>query len=214
MTTLGARVIAASLIYKSSKIAPQPSSDSLDNDEYWNQLKSINDGLLTLTDILPTNLQLPQAFACQHAIFVNILIHTATMCLHKTAAQKARCIQGFEAERVVNESYGRMFVAAMNVLDVFQQTQDLVMALKNPIQDYTAYIATLVFLEDFKARSSIQSKNNALFLIGIFRTAGETHAVARMLSAQLGTQLEIYNIDISSNDEIDVSGLESRRTAK
>lgn len=213
-STYGARVMAASLFYQASKTAPQPNSDSQEDDEYCQRLQGIDHGLSALADMLPANLQLPQNSACQHAVFVNILIHTATMCLHKTAAQKAKCLQGPEAELLARESHNRMFAAAVKVLDVFQHTRDLVMALQNPIQDYTAYIAALVFLQDFSVGRSVQSKCDALFLFGILRTAGEIHAVARMLSVQLGAQLENCGIDIPEDDEIDLDSLEAYRTRR
>ncbi|RSL64929.1 hypothetical protein CEP54_004468 [Fusarium duplospermum] len=213
-STLGARVMAASLFYQASKTAPQPNSDNVDDDGYCQRLQGIDHGLSALTDRLPTNLQLPENAECQHAIFVNILIHTATMCLHKTAAQKAKCLQGPEAEILVRESHNRMFAAAVKVLDVFQQTRDLVMALKNPIQDYTAYIAALVFMQDFSVGKSEQSRCDTLFLFGILRTAGEIHAVARMLSVQLETQLENRGIGIPRDDEIDLDSLETYRTRR
>ncbi|RSM21058.1 hypothetical protein CDV31_000106 [Fusarium ambrosium] len=213
-STFGARVMAASLFYQASKTAPQPNSDNPDDDEYCQRLQGIDHGLSALTDMLPANLQLPENAECQHAIFVNILIHTATMCLHKTAAQKAKCLQGPEAELLARESHNRMFAAAVKVLDVFQHTRDLVMALKNPIQDYTAYIAALVFLQDFSVGRSEQSRCDTLFLFGILRTAGEIHAVAHMLSAQLGAQLENCGIEIPRDDEIDLESLESYRTRR
>ncbi|KAJ4236983.1 hypothetical protein NW759_000107 [Fusarium solani] len=213
-STYGARVMAASLFYQASKTAPQPNSDNLDDGEYCKQLQGIDHGLSALADMLPANLQLPQNSSCQHAVFVNVLIHTATMCLHKTAAQKAKCLQGPEAELLTRESHNRMFAAAAKVLDVFQHTRDLVMALQNPIQDYTAYIAALVFLQDFSVGRSEQSKCDALFLFGILQTAGEIHAVARMLSVQLGAQLEDCGIDIPQDDEIDLDSLEAYRTRR
>lgn len=107
-----------------------------------------------------------------------------------------------------------MFAAAAKVLDVFQHTRDLVMALQNPIQDYTAYIAALVFLQDSSVGRSEQNKFDALFLFGILRTAGEMYAVARMLSVQLGAQLEGCGIDIPQDDEIDLDSLETYRTKR
>ncbi|KAJ3544625.1 hypothetical protein NM208_g2950 [Fusarium decemcellulare] len=206
---LAVRVLAAYLFHQAPKIVPQSTTEE-DVSKYWMRHKEIDDNLAALASMLPTTLQLPQGSGCQYAVFINVLINTAAMCLHRTAARIARCRDGPEAILSSGQSQIRMVSSAENVLDIFSQTKDLVMALRNPIQDYAAYIAALAFIEDFSVARNSLSKGKAAFLLNILHTAGHTHAVARMLAAQLTTELEKAGIEIvGGKDVVDLSRGES-----
>lgn len=61
---------------------------------------------------------------------------------------RARRSERPDASLIVSESKSGIFAAAAQILSVSRSTRDLTVALKNPIQEYAAYIAALVFLED------------------------------------------------------------------
>lgn len=202
-SSLATRILAAYAFSQASALNsqangyPNPARNSA-NGEYWSKQREIENGLLSLIVRLPPCLQLPQSSACHQAIFVNIMIHTAIMVLHKTAIQQARGQEGFEAEYHRRESRSRMLAAAAQVLAVFRLTEDIMAVVKNPIQDYSAYIAAVVFLEDVVTEGNVQSKNNLSFLLKVLRTVGQHHAVGSMLAAQLTAQLEGLDIQLSS----------------
>ncbi|KAM5377536.1 hypothetical protein ACJZ2D_004905 [Fusarium nematophilum] len=195
---LTARVLAAFLFHQASKNIPRLRACNTADEQYWTQHGEIDDHLTALTNMLPATLRLPQSSGCQHAIFINTLIYTATMCLHKTAAQKARCIH---ADDLALQSHALMFDAALKVLEVFRLADDLVMALKNPILDYAANICGLVFVQDFGMRETARSKKNAALVVNILSTAGQNHPVARMLAGQLLAEFEKTGNEIADDTE-------------
>jgi hypothetical protein len=196
---LATRVLAAHLFYQAVDLEPQPDLNvdqprSRDDDEYWIRHQDIDNDLIALLARLPRSLRLPQNLGCQHAVFVNVLIHTATLCLHKTAIRQARDHEGTDAEFTRVQGRSRMLAAAAQILAVVHLAKDLAEALKNPILDYAAYLAALVFLEDFAVAGSVQSRSNVVFLLNTLQTIGQTHAVARMLAGQLGPELDQLGI--------------------
>jgi hypothetical protein len=197
-SSLAARVLAGHAFYQAAVIDNQADdAHNGANDGYWTKHREVENELLSLMVRLPRSLQLPQSSACQQAIFVNVLIHSATMCLHKTAIRRTRGQEGFEVDYHRRESRSRMLAAAAQVLAVFRLTEDIMAVVKNPIQDYAAYIAAVVFLEDVATEGNVESKENLAFLLRVLQTVGQHHAVGRMLGSQLAAEVERLDIQIS-----------------
>ncbi|KAK4172607.1 putative binuclear zinc transcription factor [Triangularia setosa] len=194
---LGARALAAHLFYRAVDLEAIESQSNAQGDNnqvsYWAQQQEVGNDLLALLVSLPGGLRLPANIGCQDAIFVNILIHTALMCLHKTAIRKAAEDGGRGAEAGFIKAQGRskLLAAAAQVIAIIRsiKEEDLTEALKNPIQSYAAYIASLVFLEDFAVTNFDGSSSNVVFLLDILQRFSHTHPVARMLAGQLGQEL-------------------------
>lgn len=206
---LATRVLAAYFFYRAVDLDTRPVVDEDDSgggedddSEYWTKQQDIGNDLLSLLVRLPPSLRLPQNSSCPHAIFINIMIHTATMCLHKTAIRNARGHEGPDAEFHTRQSRSRMFAAAAQTLAVFRLTEHLVVTLRNPIQDYAAHLAALVFLEDYALEGKTQSRSNAVFLLNTLRTARQSHAVAQMLAGQLMAEMERLGIQTAESTEV------------
>lgn len=163
----------------------------------------MENALLSLTIRLPPHLQLPQSSRRHEAVFTNILIHTATACLHKTAVRRApRSHDGdHENDFRRRQSQGRMRAAAAETLAVFRLAERLLAGVRNPIQDYAAYVAALVFLEDLAPveppRSSAAANRESLaFLLRALQTLDEGHEVRRVLAAQLAAEMARLGIEL------------------
>lgn len=183
---LATRVLTAALYYRAVNLESLPSPtkgrSKSEEDEYWSQHQDIADDLASILD------RVPQGSGYRHAAFIRILIHTATMHLHKTAMARARRSERPDASLIASQSKSGIFAAAAQILSVFRSTRDLTVALKNPIQDYAAYIASLVFLEDFAMTGDPQSRSSVVFFLDMLQTLGQGNAVARMLAAQLSAE--------------------------
>lgn len=204
---LATRVLAAYFFYRAVDLDTRPTADEDDSggggdDEYWIKQQNVENDLLSALVRLPQSLRLPQNSSCPHAIFINILIHTATMCLHKTAIQKGRGHEGPDVEFRTRQSRSRMLAAAAQILAIFRLTEHLVVTLRNPIQDYAAHLAALVFLEDYALEGNTQSRSNAMFLLNTLQTVGQSHAVAQMLAGQLTAELDRLGIQITGSSEV------------
>ncbi|KAI9150495.1 C6 finger domain transcription factor dbaA [Paramyrothecium foliicola] len=192
---LAVRVLASYLFYKAVDLESKlDATDGQGEDEYWVQQQDIDGDLVALIARLPPTLRFPRNLRCQHAVFINVLIHTATMCLHKTAIRRARDHEGLDAEFIKIQGRSRVLAAASQILAVFRLASDVAEALRNPIQVYAAYIAALVFLEDFVVGGNIQSKENALFFLETLRGVSATHAVAQTLAGHLMREMNDLSI--------------------
>jgi hypothetical protein len=208
---LAARVLAAHLFHRAIDLDSQPDdAGSMEEGVYWTQYQSIDNDLAALLIRLPEGLRLPRNFGCQQAVLVNVLIHAATMCLHKTATRKARDDKCPDANFALMSGRSRMLAAAAQILAIVRLVNDTPMALVNPIEDYVVYLAALVFLEDFALGGSLQSKGNLVFLLDTLRAVGQCYLVPRTLADQLQLDLERLGMqaDQTSSDTPEVSSQE------
>ncbi|KAK0665697.1 putative binuclear zinc transcription factor [Cercophora samala] len=195
---LGARALAAHLFYRAVELETTESRPEAQGDQnqesYWAQQQDVGSDLLALLVSLPRDLRLPANIGCQDTIFIHVLIHTALMCLHKTAIRKAAedGAHGTEASFVKAQGRSNLLAAAAQVMAIIRsiKDEDLTEALKNPIQGYATYIASLVFLEDFALTRFDGSRGNVVFLLELLQRFSQTHPVARMLAGQLSQELK------------------------
>ncbi|KAK3903292.1 putative binuclear zinc transcription factor [Staphylotrichum tortipilum] len=191
---LAARVLAAHLFHRAADL--DPSSSSSTPESYWTAHQDLDASLTSLLGRLPPSLRLPANLACQHALLVNILLHTATLCLFKTALRHAGSSKPDpSADFARAQGRGRMLAAASQIAAVLRVAGGEGEVLRNPIVDYAAYLAGLVFLEDWAVTGSAGSKVAVAGLLGVLR-AGEERGlvVAGMVAGQLGAEMERLGI--------------------
>lgn len=198
---LAARVIASHLYYRTvdleSRLAlDQNHSFPRDDEDFWAQHQSIDNSIMFTRLQLPQTLQLPRNSNSQCAVFTNVLLHTADMCLQKTALRKSRGFEGVDAEFIRRQSQTRMLAAAGQIVAMFRLASDLVSTLRNPILDYTAYITALMFVEDFAVSGNMDSRKNISLFFRVLRY-GSSH-VAKMLAGQLTAKVEELGLTIES----------------
>lgn len=192
-------VIASQLYYRAAKLESQlaPAKESPapgDSKEFWVQRQNIDDDVMFALSQLPQNLRLPRSSSSQRALFVNTLLHTAHTCLHKTAIRECHGLEDVDAGFMRSQSQSRMLAAAGQTLAIFRLSRDPVATLENPIQNHVAYIAALVFLEDFSTSGNIESKKSVIFLHKLLCTPNGSNPVARTISSQLAKKLESFGI--------------------
>lgn len=204
---LATLVVASHLYYRAIELESRLTFDddypsSMEDGEFWNQQQEIDNSLVLVLLQLPQNLRLPRNSNSQVAVFINVLLHTAVMCLHKTAVRKSHSFEGLDAEYMRRQSQSRMLAAAGHVLATLRLSQDLVIATRNPIQDYAAYIAALMFMEDFAVSGNTESRESVTFLLDILRLS-VPNPVAKMLAGQLAAKAESLGILIAPElDEV------------
>jgi hypothetical protein len=149
--------------------------------------------------VLPNNLRLPRSFRSQNAVFINVNIHTAVICLHREALSKMRQLS--LPEHSMLQSQARLLPAAEEILNIFRMITELDAALKNPLMAFSAYMAALVFLQDFMTDHNHQSEDNLDLLLRIMIAVSKTNAVARSLANQLAMDMRQSGISSSSITE-------------
>ncbi|KAK4674775.1 hypothetical protein QC763_123570 [Podospora pseudopauciseta] len=124
VSRLGARVLAAHLFYRAMDLETtesQPEAQAEHNlESYWARQQDVGNDLLALPISLPRDLRLPASIGCQDTIYIHVLVHTALMCLHKTALRKAAEDggQGAEASFVKAQGRSNLLAAAAQVIAI------------------------------------------------------------------------------------------------
>ncbi|KAK3320316.1 binuclear zinc transcription factor [Cercophora scortea] len=160
------------------------------NSPYWKRHAEINNELSTMLMFLPSNLQLPKNIRCHTAVFVNISIHSAIICLHRAALTRARTHQLDLPDYLRRQSQARLLPAAEEILGILRMTTDIHAAFKNPLLVHSTYTAAIVFLDDMTAEHSHQSQSNLDFLLNILVGLGRTNVVTRSLAIQLAMDMK------------------------
>lgn len=204
-SSLATLVVASHLYYRAIELESRLAFEydhpsSMEDGEFWTEQQQIDNNLVLVLLQLPQDLRLPRNSNSQFAVFINILLRTAVMCLHKTAVRKSHSFEGPDAEFMRRQSQCRMLAAAGHVLATLRLSQDLVNATRNPIQDYAAYIAALMFMEDFAVSGNMESRTSVAFLLNMLRLS-VSNPVAKMLAGQLAAKAE--SLGILMGPEID-----------
>lgn len=220
---LAARALVSDLLHRSLMLAQESSSvvgERLGEqqqpivDQYWSRHRDLDNALTSMFLMLPESLRLPAAFRCQQAVFVNILIHVAIICLHQSATRRVQgeaphdvsidlrstTSSSYTAAVGMRQSRERMFAAAKEIQHIFGMVQDLEMALRNPMQDFAAYTAALVFLERLATDHGDEaSRSSVNFLLDVLNIVSQTNPAAQAFAVRLTADLERVFIQMTSN---------------
>jgi hypothetical protein len=86
--------------------------------EFWKRHHKL-DGIIMATSMyLPDHLKLPQGIKDANVIFLNMTIHSATICLHQAAILKAE--KHNLSSKIIRESTDRCFVAAEKLVTIMR----------------------------------------------------------------------------------------------
>ena len=183
-----------------SQSLPEDNPQDIKNGPYWKAHRGIDNDLAAMLMFLPNNIRLPRSFRCPNALFVNVNIHTAIICLHRAALLKIRQLS--LPEHLMLQSQVRLLPAAEGILNIFRMITDLESALKNPLMAFSAYTAALVFLEDYMTDHDSQSEDNLHFLLHILVALGKSNAVTRSLAIQLALDMKQGGFDSSVIEKV------------
>lgn len=90
-------VLMAALFGRNLVHLHRPRSDNLDDDldgEFWRQHRNLDSILLNTSLSLPDGLRLPLGLNNPNVVFLNMSIHTSTICLHQVCHLRTRCNLG------------------------------------------------------------------------------------------------------------------------
>ena len=108
----------------------RPSDNDADHDlngEFWKRHRSLDNILLNIALAMPSAIRLPNAINDANAIFCNMNIHTATICLHQAAIFKAEKNQ--LPAQISAESKRRCIVAADQVTNIMKMISHIDLSL-------------------------------------------------------------------------------------
>lgn len=101
----------------------RPAANEREDDlqgEYWKRHRSMDSALLNTALHLPSHLRLPAGVRNPNAVFLNMALHTSTICLHQAAIFKAR--KNDLPNSIAEQSLGRCLLAATEIATAMRLT--------------------------------------------------------------------------------------------
>jgi len=104
---------------------PNDRDDDL-NGEFWKRQRQLDNILLNISLSLPSHLRLPAGVGNANIVFLNMNIHTSTICLHQAAIFKADKNQ--LPSSIASESKTRCILAAAEIAGIMRMVSHLDLA--------------------------------------------------------------------------------------
>ncbi|KAL6406463.1 binuclear zinc transcription factor [Ilyonectria robusta] len=213
-SSFAGRVLAASLFHQAFRHSTQGWPDDSPTDPrtsmHWKRHREIDNDLVVLFQALPDDLKLPRKIRCRNAIFVNIIIHTSVICLHRAAI--SRMMSFGLPENMIRQSRARLVCAAEEVLAIFRMMSDINENLKNPILTFSVYMTSLVFLEDLNTTEEDYSRQDNLdFILRIIVLSSKTlnNPVTGSMAVQLAIEMRQHGFDSVAVKKVHLPGCKS-----
>lgn len=122
LSSFGGVVLMACLFGRNLVHLHRPDADDLDNDTngpFWKRHRHMDNIILNTSLCLPSQLKLPEGIASPNVVFMNMSIHTSTICLHQAAIFKAE--KNRLPNSVSSESKVRCITAANEIASIMRQ---------------------------------------------------------------------------------------------
>jgi len=112
---------------------PNDRDDDL-NGEFWKRHRNLDNILLNTSLSLPSHLRLPAGVANANIVFLNMNIHTSTICLHQAAIFKAD--KNRLPPSIASESKTRCILAAAEIASIMRMVSHLDVATVRQFNDF------------------------------------------------------------------------------
>ncbi|KAI9799033.1 MAG: hypothetical protein M1826_005608 [Phylliscum demangeonii] len=205
MTTSGAGtlspfagvILMASLFGRNLLHLHRPTEDNRDDDlngEFWKRHRQMDNMLLQTSLSLPTHLRLPSGLADPNIVFLNMNIHTSTICLHQAALFKSD--KSHMPAAVSTESKLRCYSAATEIASIMRMISHVDPVKMNPFLSFCLYVAARVFVQYLKGQPDDQQIRTSLsFLISAMQILKRKNPLTESFLVQLEVDLEGAGLD-------------------
>ncbi|CAK4032090.1 transcriptional regulatory [Lecanosticta acicola] len=185
-------VLMACLFGRNLTHLHRPSPDDRDDDvngDFWKRHREMDNILLHTALALPEHLRLPCGLNNANVVFMNMNIHTSTICLHQAAIFKAD--KNRMPARISAESKVRCITAAAEIASIMRQISHLDTSGMHPFISFCLYVAARVFVQYLKSRpKDDQVKTSLQFLLTAMHAIKRKNPLTESFLVQLDVDLE------------------------
>ncbi|KAK5114933.1 hypothetical protein LTR62_002092 [Meristemomyces frigidus] len=173
--------------------SPQDNDEDL-NGVFWKRHASMDNLLLNITMALPDALRLPAGLNDPNIVFMNMNVHTSTICLHQAAIFKAD--KNRMPSRISAESKVRCITAAAEIASIMRQVSHLDLSAMNPFISFCLYVAARVFVQYLKSRpQETQIRASLQFLLSAMHAIKRKNPLTESFLVQLDVDLESAGLE-------------------
>lgn len=193
-------ILMASLFGRNLTHLHRPGPDDRDDDmngEFWKRHRSMDNILSHTALALPDALRLPNGLNNPNIVFLNMNIHTSTICLHQAAIFKAD--KNRMPARLSAESKVRCITAAAEIASIMRTISHLDLAAMNPFISFCLYVAARVFVQYLKSRpKDNQVRTSLQFLLAAMNAIKRKNPLTESFLVQLDVDLEGAGLEDTS----------------
>ncbi|KAL8865360.1 MAG: hypothetical protein Q9198_009359 [Flavoplaca austrocitrina] len=180
----------------------QPGSNERDDDlqgDFWKRHRALDNTLLHTSLSLPPHLRLPAGVRDVNVVFINMSIHTSTICLHQAAMFKAD--QNKLPQSIIDQSSTRCLLAATEITNIMRLICHLDSRGMNPFMAFCLYVASRVFVHLLKKSPDASEIRSSLeFLIAAMQQFRKVSPLSESFLMQLGLDSEGTGIEFLTQD--------------
>ena len=123
-------ILMASLFGRNLTHLHRPSAEDRDHDlngDFWRRHRALDNILLNTSLSMPSHLRLPAGLSSANVVFLNMNIHTSTICLHQAAIFKAD--RNKMTAQISAESKRRCIIAADQITNIMKMISHVDMSM-------------------------------------------------------------------------------------
>lgn len=220
LSPFGGIVLLACLFGRNLVHLHRPDADDRDHDlngEFWKRHRQMDNILLNTSLCLPSRLKLPNGLTNPNIVFMNMCIHTSTICLHQAAIFKAD--KNRLPSSVSSESKVRCITSANEIASIMRmishldlsavcipgrthggkrerEETDLLLQM-NPFISFCLYVSARVFVQYLKSRpDDSQTADSLRFLLAAMNALKKRNPLTESFLVQLDVDLEALGVRI------------------
>lgn len=197
LSSFGAVVLMACLFGRNLTHLHRPGPDDNDDDlngNFWKRHNDMDNVLLHTALAMPDTLRLPNGLNDPNVVFMNMNLHTSTICLHQAAIFKAD--KNRMPARVSAESKVRCITAAAEIASIMRTISHLDLSSMNPFISFCLYVAARVFVQYLKSRpKDNQVRTSLQFLLTAMHAIKRKNPLTESFLVQLDVDLESAGLE-------------------
>lgn len=172
----------------------------VEGSEFWRCHYDLNNDLTTTFIILPEGLRCPANINSHDAVFVNLQLHTAAICLQRIGAAR---VKKYNLDpTLLSGTQARLLPAAQEIFNIVASLGNINAVFKNPFVAFASYMAAYAFLEEFLSTQDRQSEEKMESLLNLMIVIGHQNPVTASLSIQMAHELKRTGVDASAVDKV------------
>ncbi|PVH69740.1 hypothetical protein DL98DRAFT_438392, partial [Cadophora sp. DSE1049] len=166
-------------------------TNSNDDDEFWKRHRDLNNSLSDAFICLPEHLRITEELRDPNAFLLNMIMHTAVICLHQSAVQKLATKQD-DMTGVLSQSVTRCIASARAISTATRLFSQHDLSRMNPWTAFTLYVAGLVYCHDLRLsyEPTQDGLSNVTFLLAAMKSIDLYQPITEYFTVQLEIELE------------------------
>ncbi|CAM1501275.1 Fc.00g104370.m01.CDS01 [Cosmosporella sp. VM-42] len=167
--------------------------DDMDAIPFEKSFHYLDTKLATALERLPKRLQCPINTNDNHAVIVNLQLHTAIICLHRAASAR-----GMNSPQLLCGIQSKVVPAAQAIVTIVALVTNIDIRFRNPFVAFAAFMAAFVFLKEYLTTRVLQHRQKLMALMDVMVAVGTTNPVTASLAVQLAQELQKTGVDTSA----------------